>query len=337
MFLQSGTRGGKRAFVAYLRDHPLPRNTRLSGPGRRRSAGKENVADHWALSGRGPGREVRRGALSSLLSMADGGTTNPAFRGPRLAWAERVMPDDGPSQDPPRGGPAAGPYPGLCLDLPLGVHPVGSIPGGGRSCSPKGCRSGLHPTTSSLVVRIGPSPPFILSGSANRVTATLPPVSGLRCATAATCASITSCLYIVCSGSPRELSRSMASMSSTQRMSCTRCCVWNLSDTARWSRAKIWGPSARGAPAMRRHGVLRTWVFQASLRPRTVAPVPRATESRGRSEHARHVPAGRVSAGRGHPCPFETGQLDRERARRELAARARLVARLRSLFSNRPG
>jgi len=84
---------------------------------------------------------------------------------------------------------------------------------------------------------------------------------------------------------------------------------------------------------MRRHGVLGTWVLQLSLRPRAAAPIP-------------HPPRYDVAAVNNHDTfPFagflhgddikarvDTGQLDGNGARRELAARRLLVERLEALL-----
>jgi 4-alpha-glucanotransferase len=85
--------------------------------------------------------------------------------------------------------------------------------------------------------------------------------------------------------------------------------------------------------SMRRHGVLGIWVFQASLRPRAAgpaSPVPRHVVA-GLNTHDMFPFAGFLR-GDDITARMETGQLDREGARREMAARHRLVARLVELL-----
>ena len=81
--------------------------------------------------------------------------------------------------------------------------------------------------------------------------------------------------------------------------------------------------------AMRRHGVLGTWVMQLFMHPRTADPVP---------DPSRHViatinthdtfPLAGFVRGDDIRARVETGQADESGARRELAARRRLVAKL---------
>ena len=81
--------------------------------------------------------------------------------------------------------------------------------------------------------------------------------------------------------------------------------------------------------AMRRHGVLGTWVLQASLRPRAaraVAEVPRQVAV-SLGTHDMFPFAGFV-AGRDIAAQVRTGQAEAEGARRRLAARRALVDRL---------
>jgi 4-alpha-glucanotransferase len=82
-------------------------------------------------------------------------------------------------------------------------------------------------------------------------------------------------------------------------------------------------------PAMKRHGLLRTWVFQSELRPRaeeTVPPVP-ADAVVTLNTHDMFPFAGFLQ-GDDIEARVETGQLDRVAARRACAARRRLVKRL---------
>ena len=80
---------------------------------------------------------------------------------------------------------------------------------------------------------------------------------------------------------------------------------------------------------MQRHGLSRTWVLQSSLRPRAarpVRPVPRhAAASLGTHDM---FPFAGFLRGDDIAARVATGQLGREDARRESAARRRLVARL---------
>lgn len=81
--------------------------------------------------------------------------------------------------------------------------------------------------------------------------------------------------------------------------------------------------------AMRRHGLLRTWVLQSALRPRaadTVASIPRDAVA-SLNTHDMFPFAGFLR-GDDISARLETGQLDPERARRETAARRHLVERL---------
>ncbi len=81
--------------------------------------------------------------------------------------------------------------------------------------------------------------------------------------------------------------------------------------------------------SMQRHGLSRTWVLQSSLRPRAarpVRPVPRhAAASLGTHDM---FPFAGFLRGDDIAARVATGQLGREGARRESAARRRLVARL---------
>jgi 4-alpha-glucanotransferase len=82
-------------------------------------------------------------------------------------------------------------------------------------------------------------------------------------------------------------------------------------------------------PAMRRHGVLRTWVFQGGLRPRAADPVGSVPAGSvvSLNTHDMFPYAGFVS-GDDISARVRTGQLDEAGARREIAARRRLVTRL---------
>jgi 4-alpha-glucanotransferase len=82
-------------------------------------------------------------------------------------------------------------------------------------------------------------------------------------------------------------------------------------------------------PAMRRHGVLRTWVAQTSFRPRSSDPVatPPPGCVAGINTHDMFPFAGFVE-GADIGARLQTGQVDEAGARREAAARARLVTRL---------
>jgi len=81
--------------------------------------------------------------------------------------------------------------------------------------------------------------------------------------------------------------------------------------------------------SMRRHGVLGTWVLQMSLRPqgaRPVRPVPRNVIA-AMNTHDMFPFAGFLR-GDDITARLQTGQVDQKRARRESAARHRLVSRL---------
>ena len=83
-------------------------------------------------------------------------------------------------------------------------------------------------------------------------------------------------------------------------------------------------------PAMRRHGVARTYVAQAALRPRAadpLGPVPSGSVA-SINTHDMFPLAGFI-AGDDIRARLATGQLDEAGARREAAARERLVRRLR--------
>jgi len=81
--------------------------------------------------------------------------------------------------------------------------------------------------------------------------------------------------------------------------------------------------------SMRRHGVLSTWVLQASIRPRAADPlraVPRhVVASLGTHDM---VPLAGFSRGGDIDARLRTGQVDAAGARREAAARHRLMGRL---------
>lgn len=80
---------------------------------------------------------------------------------------------------------------------------------------------------------------------------------------------------------------------------------------------------------MRRHGVLRSWVLQTSLRPRAaqlIAPVPQGSVA-SLNTHDMFPFAGFLG-GRDIEVRVQTGQLDEQRAHRATAARTMLIARL---------
>ncbi len=89
---------------------------------------------------------------------------------------------------------------------------------------------------------------------------------------------------------------------------------------------------------MRRHGVLGTYVLQFALRPRAAKPVddPPALAVAAVNTHDTFPFAGFV-AGDDIVARLETGQVDQVAARRELAARRRLVARLENWLTPMDG
>jgi 4-alpha-glucanotransferase len=89
---------------------------------------------------------------------------------------------------------------------------------------------------------------------------------------------------------------------------------------------------------MRSHGLMRTWVLQASLRPRaaeTVAPVPSAAVA-SLNTHDMFPFAGFLR-GDDIEARVEIGQLGAEAARRQAAARRRLVIRLAEVLHSQQG
>ncbi len=86
--------------------------------------------------------------------------------------------------------------------------------------------------------------------------------------------------------------------------------------------------------AMRKHGLLRTWVLQTSLRPRRVSPVGPAPRRAVAALNTHDMfPLAGFLRGDDIAARVETGQLDQKSARRELAARRRMVRRLTAFAS----
>jgi 4-alpha-glucanotransferase len=88
--------------------------------------------------------------------------------------------------------------------------------------------------------------------------------------------------------------------------------------------------------SMRRRGVLGTWVLQSSLRPRAAQPVDRVPRHvvAGLGTHDMYPFAGFIR-GDDIRARMEKGRLDEAEARREIAARLRLVAKLAVALSGR--
>lgn len=87
-------------------------------------------------------------------------------------------------------------------------------------------------------------------------------------------------------------------------------------------------------PAMRRHGLLRTWVLQSELRPRAKETVPPAPADAVATLNTHDMfPFAGFLQGDDIEVRVETGQLNREAARRARAARQRLVERLRTFLA----
>ncbi len=86
--------------------------------------------------------------------------------------------------------------------------------------------------------------------------------------------------------------------------------------------------------AMRRHGLLRTWVLQASLRPRAASPLGRVP-ARAVALTSTHdmFPLAGFARGDDITSRVKLGQLEYERACRELVTRDHAVARLRAFLS----
>lgn len=108
------------------------------------------------------------------------------------------------------------------------------------------------------------------------------------------------------------------------------------------SRTVVVGEDLGTVPAgvrssMRRHGVLGTWVLQSSLRPRAVRPLREAPRRAvaGLGTHDMFPFAGFLR-GEDIGARLQTGQVDAEGARRELAARHKLVGRLAASLGERP-
>ncbi len=90
--------------------------------------------------------------------------------------------------------------------------------------------------------------------------------------------------------------------------------------------------------SMRRHGLLGTWVLQGSLRPRATPPVG-SVPRRVMAALGTHdmFPFAGFLRGDDIRARVKTGQIDGERARRDLAARHRLVAKLAEFLMPTPG
>jgi 4-alpha-glucanotransferase len=111
-----------------------------------------------------------------------------------------------------------------------------------------------------------------------------------------------------------------------------------LSRESHRSRTAVVGEDLGTVPAgvrasMARHGVARTWLFLASLRPGAAAMAPEIPAgSLVTLETHDMVPLAGFLHGDDIETRAETGQLESARARREMAARRRLVGRLARLF-----
>ena len=90
-------------------------------------------------------------------------------------------------------------------------------------------------------------------------------------------------------------------------------------------------------PALRRHGLLRTWVLQTALRLRAVRPVEEVPRHAVASLNTHDMfPFAGFLRGEDIIAGVETRQVDREDTRRQMAARQRMVARLAELLPPPP-
>ncbi|MBN1460314.1 MAG: 4-alpha-glucanotransferase [Armatimonadetes bacterium] len=90
--------------------------------------------------------------------------------------------------------------------------------------------------------------------------------------------------------------------------------------------------------SMRRHGVLSTWVLQSSVRPRAARPLGEAPRRVVASLGTHDMfPFAGFLRGDDVAARLQTGQVDAKEARRETAARHKLIARLSGSLGERPG